>query len=274
MIDHRAPLPSHQHDYPGLPRLDEKTLHDRREFVFLLLAAVFLGSLAMLNIIGITRFLDLSFTLFGVRVPFTVPVGVLPYPITFLCTDFIAELYGRRRANQVVWAGFLVNVWVLLVLWAGGVVPGTTPEDYAPTGAFMTVRTLAFGAVFASMIAYLTAQFVDVYLFHFWKSLTRGRHLWLRNNGSTMVSQLVDTTSVILITHWVTSGGLPVDKSLPQWQGLALLIFNAYIFKFVFAAIDTIPFYILSTWFYSFLRLPPAHHGHIRREDEVRAPGA
>jgi uncharacterized integral membrane protein (TIGR00697 family) len=261
-----TPLPSAQHQYHGLPQLDERTLHDRRECVFLLLAAVFLGSLAMLNIIGITRFLDLSFTFLGVHVPFTVPVGVLPYPITFLCTDFISELYGRRRANQLVWAGFMVNIWVLLILWAGGAAPGTTAESYPPTGAFMTVRSLAFGAVTASMIAYLTAQFVDVYLFHFWKDLTHGRHLWLRNNGSTMVSQIVDTVCVILITHFFAAR-LPINPKLPEWQGLALLIFNAYVFKFVFAALDTIPFYILSLWLYRYLRVPPPTHGHLRHAE-------
>ena len=80
------------------------------------------------------------------------------------------------------------------------------PEDYA----FYRIRTLAFGAVIASMIAYLAAQFCDVYLFHFWKRLTNGRHLWLRNNGSTLISQLVDTIAVILITHYYAHA-LPID---------------------------------------------------------------
>lgn len=75
---------------------------DRREKVFLVLAGLFLGSLTMLNILGITRFVDLSFTLFGVTIPMPLAIGVLPYPLTFLCTDFLSEIYGRRRANRVV----------------------------------------------------------------------------------------------------------------------------------------------------------------------------
>ena len=70
---------------------NDSSLHERRERVFLVLAGLFLGSLAMLNILGITRFIDLSFTVLGISIPMVVAVGVLPYPITFLCTDFISE---------------------------------------------------------------------------------------------------------------------------------------------------------------------------------------
>ena len=121
------PLPSQQHRYDGLPALSESRLHERRERVFLIFAGIFLGSLAMLNILGITRFLNLAWFIEGSdewRYKIAVAVGVLPYPITFLCTDFISELYGRRRANRVVAVGFLINLWVVFVLWLGGAWPG------------------------------------------------------------------------------------------------------------------------------------------------------
>ena len=107
---------------PSRARLVEK----RREHVFLLLSGLFLGTLAMLNILGVTRFLDLSFRLplIGVEVPMLLAVGVLPYPITFLCTDFLSEFYGHRRANTVVLAGLLINLWVMFFLWLGCVLPG------------------------------------------------------------------------------------------------------------------------------------------------------
>ena len=82
----------------------------RRQRVFLVLAGLFLGTLAMLNILGISRFVDLSFSVFGLEIPMVVAVGVLPYPITFICTDLISELYGRKRATEVVWVGLLLNV--------------------------------------------------------------------------------------------------------------------------------------------------------------------
>ena len=81
------------------PEPDSSVLQARREKVFLVLSGIFLGTLAMLNILGISRFVDLSFTVFGRGIPLAVAVGVLPYPITFLCTDLISELYGKRRAS-------------------------------------------------------------------------------------------------------------------------------------------------------------------------------
>ena len=95
----------------------------RRELVFVILSGLFLGTLAILNILGISRQIDLSFQIGSVHIPFVVFVGVLPYPITFLCTDLISELYGKRRANMVVWTGLALNLWVLFFLWLGGVLP-------------------------------------------------------------------------------------------------------------------------------------------------------
>jgi len=237
--------------------LTERVLHDRREGVFLLFAGLFLGSLTMLNILGITRFLNLAFFIEGSdawKYPLAIAVGVLPYPVTFLCTDFISELYGRKRANLVVFVGLLLNVWVVVVLWVGGKWPGFDP-DFSPNGGetFYDVQALAMKAVVASMIAYLAAQLVDVQLFHFWKRLTRGRHLWLRNNASTLVSQFVDSVAVIFITF-----------GMLWWRGemllSTLLVFVAtgYVFKMMAAMLDTIPFYFGVRWLSRYLRLPPA----------------
>jgi uncharacterized integral membrane protein (TIGR00697 family) len=266
-------LPKHQHRYEGLEELPELIVHRRREGVFLLLAGLFLGTLAMLNILGITRFIKLFelkdadgdiMTLGGVPLVFAVAIGVLPYPMTFLCTDFISELYGRRRANLVVWIGLILNLWVVFILWVGGALPGFEPMENGQmvTDAagrlpiFYEVRALAFGAVTASMIAYLVAQLVDVQVFHFWKRLTRGKHLWLRNNGSTIVSQLVDTTAVILITHYY-AGALPISEDHPVIGQLLVFIATGYVFKLVMALIDTLPFMFGARWLARYLRMPP-----------------
>jgi uncharacterized integral membrane protein (TIGR00697 family) len=263
-------LPSRQVEYAGLAGLDEWTLYRRREGVFLLLAGLFVGTLAMLNILGVTRFVKLFEIDFDPSKPgataFAVAVGVLPYPVTFLCTDFISELYGRRRATLLVWIGFILNLWVVLILWLGGALPGfeaIDPETNRPAldaagrlPVFYEVRTLAFGAVGASMFAYLVAQLVDVHLFHYWKRRTKGRHLWLRNNGSTLVSQLVDTAAVILITHFFARG-LPIDRDSDLWPQLLAFMATGYIFKVAAAMIDTIPFYLGARHMARYLRLPP-----------------
>lgn len=261
------PLATEQHRYPGLSALSIPVLHARRETVFLVLAGLFLGTLAMLNILGITKFIDLSFDLLGLRVPMVVAVGVLPYPLTFLVTDFISELYGQKRANRVVWVGLLLNLWVVAILWLGAALPPTPPTDPGTGQAlrdaagrlpvFDEVKALAFGAVAASMLAYLTAQFVDVYVFHFWMRLSRGRHRWLRNNGSTLTSQLVDSSAVILITHFYARA-LPIDQGASLWPQLFTFIASSYVFKAAAALLDTIPFYMGSAWLSRYLRLPPA----------------
>lgn len=245
-------------------------LHERRERVFLVLASLFVGSLAMLNILGITRFIDLTFSIGGVQVPFAIAVGVLPYPITFLCTDFVSELYGRNRANFLVLMGFMINVWIVAILGLAGLLPGFETLDAAGRVAvdeagrlpvFFEVRALTFGAVAASMVAYLAAQFCDVYVFHFWKRLTRGRHLWLRNNGSTLVSQMVDTVAVILITHFY-AGALPIDPDLSLTRQLLFFIAAGYTFKLAAALLDTIPFYLGVRYLSKYLQLDPMReHG-------------
>ncbi len=249
----------------GLPyEYVDSELHERRERVFLILAGLFIGSMTMLNILGVSRFLDLSFEIFGLTIPLPLAVGVLPYPITFLCTDFISELYGRQRANHVVMVGLLLNAFVVTFLWIGGSLPPAPvltetglPETTAYDFAFYRIRQLTIGAVFASMIAYLAAQLCDVWLFHFWKRLTQGKHLWLRNNGSTLVSQFVDSFAVITITHF-WANGLPIDASEAIWPQLWVFIASGYVFKLVVALIDTIPFYLGTAWLCDYLKITPA----------------
>ena len=228
--------------------MDSK-LQARRDGVFLVLAGLFLGTLSMLNILGLTRFLQLGSI--G-SWPIVVAVGALPYPITFLCTDLISEIWGEQKANQVVWVGLLLNGWVLLILWLGGVLPAMDGSDES---TFRTIQQLSFGAIGASMVAYLTAQFVDVRLFHFWKRLTQGKALWLRNNGSTLVSQLVDTTAVVLISHY-GAHVLPVQPERSVLPQLLSFIASGYLFKVLAALTDTLPFIWLTGWLREWLEIP------------------
>lgn len=241
----------------------DKKFARRRELVFIILSGVFLGTLAVLNILGLSRQIDLSFSIGQWEIPFVVFVGVLPYPITFLCTDFISELYGRRRANTVVWVGLLLNIWVLFILWLGGILP-PRPElgpdglpDLADPGfSYFYIRRLTGMATAASMIAYLTAQFVDVQIFHMLKKLTKGKALWLRNNGSTLTSQMVDSVAVILIT-FSFSDAIHLQPGETVVHSLVILILSNYSFKMVAALLDTIPFYIGVKYLSRYLQLDP-----------------
>ena len=101
-----------------------QNIQERRERVFLALSAVFFAAMTMLNIIGITRFVQLG--------PLAVAIGVLPYPLTFLCTDLISELYGKSRANFVVWVGLGLNIFVMSVLFLGQYLSPVPPASQPP----------------------------------------------------------------------------------------------------------------------------------------------
>lgn len=249
------------------PNLNKDKYTRRQEIVFILLSGIFIGTLAMLNILGITRLIDLSFTILGVSVPFRVFVGILPYPITFLCTDIISEFYGRRRATYVVWTGFVLNLWVIFIMWVGGKlppVPEMNPDTMLPDPGtsdyiFYQLRQYTFSATAASMIAYLTAQFVDVHVFHYLKKKSKGKMLWLRNNGSTLTSQLVDSLAVVFITFYFTNA-IVIPDGFTIGKFLFILITSNYIFKMVAALVDTVPFYIAVNLLSKFLNTDPVNN--------------
>ena len=197
-------------------------------FLYLCLAGVFISSLVSCNLIFQKFFqIDIWIPFIGMYT-FQQSVGLLPYPVTFLVTDIISELYGQKKANQVVTAGLIASIFMVGVITISDKIPS------APFGigseTFSQVFGLSSAAVFASMMAYLFAQYIDVRIFHFWKKLTKGKHLWLRNNASTMFSQLVDTFVVLALLCYF---------SIIDWSMFSQLLLNGFLFKVFFAAIDT-----------------------------------
>jgi len=203
------------------------------EFLYLILAGIFIASLVSCNLIFQKFFTWSPFGLYT----FEISVGILPYPITFLVTDIISEVYGLKRANRAVMAGLIASIFVLGVVTVADLAPAT---DWSPVtdSQFSKVFGLTSVSVGASMAAYLLAQLIDVRLFHFWKRLTKGKHLWIRNNFSTMTSQLVDTTVVV---------GLLCSVGAIDWERFGELVFAGWLFKALVAAFDT-PVLYLSTW--------------------------
>ena len=190
---------------------------------YIILAGIFIASLVTCNLIA-NKFVtvDLGFKVF------IVSAGILPYPLTFLVTDLISELYGQRKANLIVFSGFIASMFVLLFLWLGGQF-NAIPSSIVGDDTYNMVFQNAWRIIAASMVAYLFAQFIDVKIFHFWKKLTNGKHLWLRNNGSTVASQLVDTTLVICILF------------VGVWESNQIFsaIVDGWLFKMLMAFIDT-----------------------------------
>ena len=193
--------------------------------IYLILGAVFIASLVVSNLIFQKFF---SFNFLG-WYNFEISVGILPYPITFLVTDLISEIYGKKKANQVVIAGIFASVFSLFIIMLSDAAPAT---EWSPVNdeTFHMVFGLSALAVFASMMAYLVAQFVDIRIYHFWKVKTRGRHLWLRNNFSTISSQFLDTFTVLFLL---------CSFEIIEWDLFGILLLNGFLYKLLVALLDT-----------------------------------
>ena len=205
-----------------------------RQRTFLLLSGIFIAALVVSNLIFQKFFTWSPFGLYT----FEISVGILPYPVTFLVTDIVSEIYGKRRADQVVISGLVASLFVLAVVMLADAVPAT-PWSPVSGALFHKVFGLFGPAILASMTAYLVAQFIGIRVFHFWKRLTGGRHLWLRNNGSTVFSQLVYTSLVLLLL--CATGAI-------QWSRFWGLVENGLLFKVLVALADT-PLFYASVWF-------------------------
>ena len=174
-----------------------------------------------------------------------VPAGVITYPLTFLFTDVIAELYGRKTASRVVWLGFGASLIMIILLQAGKLLPPA--PIWENQLAYESTLGMIPRIALASMIAYLISQHHDVFAFHFWRKKTKGRLLWLRNNASTMVSQLLDTGLFITIAFW---GTVPTNI-------LANMLLTQYVIKIIIAAGDTPFCYLLVALLKDRVKLPP-----------------
>ena len=208
--------------------------------IYLYLAVLFITSLVVSNLIFQKFFYWRPFeiSLLGNQL-FELSVGILPYPITFLITDLISEIYGKKKANDVVIAGIFASFFSMGIILIANWVPAmdSSPIDDA---LFNQVFALSPVAVFASMIAYLLAQLIDIRIYHFWKNLTKGKMLWLRNNFSTFSSQLVDTVLVI---------GLLSVFGILDWSLFWGLVLSGFFFKILVAIFDTPLLYLFVSLF-------------------------
>lgn len=199
--------------------------------IYLYLGALFITSLVVSNLIFQKFFFWRPFgdiMVFGAPL-FEISVGILPYPITFLITDLISEIFGKKKANQVVTAGIFASVFSMGIIFVANAVPAI-PSSPIGDDTFTEVFGLSPLGVLASMLAYLFAQYIDISIYHFWKRITKGRYLWLRNNFSTFTSQFVDTFTVV--------GLLCIFGVLP-WSMFYGLVISGFLFKIFIALLDT-----------------------------------
>ncbi|KAA3618896.1 MAG: VUT family protein [Calditrichaeota bacterium] len=197
--------------------------YPRYEYLFSIFLAIFVTFVVLTNTVGVKLF-----TVFGR----TFGVSILWYPLTFLVTDIVSEIYGAKRARYMVIMGFAMSVLLLLFSIIGIALP--VAEFYPLQDAYTSIFGPVWRLLFGSMAAYLLAQLIDVKLFHFWKRKTKGKHLWLRNNGSTMISQFIDSITVNIIFLYKNPAVFTGDF----WDVMAVAM-NVYVFKVIIAALDT-----------------------------------
>lgn len=195
----------------------------KTESNLLLLNGIFITSLIVANILA-----SKVVTIWG----FVLPAAVVAYPLTFLMTDVIGEIWGKEEANRAVRNGFICQAISLILISLAILLPVAPFADNQ--AEFQAILGQSFRVVFASMIGYLIAQCNDVFIFHKLKEKCNGKHKWLRNNVSTLLSQLLDTAVFITIAF---IGIVP---------NIFTMILSQYVVKAAYALLDTPFFYLLT----------------------------
>ena len=202
----------------------------KSEFKLTLLSAIFIAGLISANTLG-----SKITTLFGVAVS----VGIFAYPLTFLMTDAIAEVYGKKKAKQLVWAALIAQALVMVLTFVSVKLPPAS--RYHLNTEYVAVFSGSLRMIVASLIAFIASQTYDIWAFEFFKRKTKGTKLWLRNNLSTMTSQIIDTLLFMFIAFYGINDKFTVIFILQ-------LSFTYWLFKITLAAIDTPFVYLLVRW--------------------------
>ena len=162
-----------------------------------------------------------------------IDAGIIAYPLTFLISDVISEVYGRKTTTKIIWLGFLANLLMISIIYVAGILPSAT--FWNDQQSYDQILGAVPRIVIASMVAYLVSQNHDVLAFEMWKKVTGGKFLWFRNNASTVVSQGIDTTIFILIAF----------VGIYSFDDILNMIWITYLIKIFVAIIDTPLVYIL-----------------------------
>lgn len=165
---------------------------------------------------------------------FAIPAGLITYPLTFLLSDLVTEIFGARKATFMVYTALAMNLLGVLLIEFAILLPAGSREEQE---AFQAVLGLSGLRIFSSLISYLTSQIVDIQLYALIKKWTGPKFLWLRNNGSTCISQIVDTVMIDIIYLWWGLGMLMGDI-------VPIMLFS-FAYKTFFSAALTPLFYLL-----------------------------
>jgi uncharacterized integral membrane protein (TIGR00697 family) len=188
-----------------------------------LITAFFVATLLISNVASSAKILDLGFSFFGV--PMAFDAGTLIFPLSYIFGDILTEVYGYRRSRRVIWIGFFCSGLMGLAFWAASKIPGEAAwQTYAGDNAFNAILggVSTGGILIASLAAYLVGEFSNAFIMAKLKVRMEGKQLWVRTIGSTLVGELLDTSTFILIAC--------VLGVFPWAIALSLIVTN-YLFK-------------------------------------------
>ena len=198
---------------------------------FDLILAIFVTVLIVSNVASSAKIVDLGFGLFGI--PLAFDAGTILFPVSYIFGDILTEVYGYRRSRRVIWTGFFCLGLSSLVLWIVSILPGeATWQQYAGDAAYAAILggMSTGGIVLGSLAGYWSGEFSNSFTLARMKVLTRGRWLWARTIGSTLVGELVDSLVFVLIA--CAFGIFP-------WSLFVTLVLTNYLFKCAVEALMT-----------------------------------
>jgi uncharacterized integral membrane protein (TIGR00697 family) len=195
------------------------------------ITAIFVTTLVVSNIASSAKIVDLGFGLFGIRAAFD--AGTILFPLSYIFGDILTEVYGYKNSRQVIWLGFACLVLSALTFWGVKMLPGeSTWQGYAGDAAYLAILggMSSGGIVLASLAGYWSGEFSNSFTLAKMKVLTKGRWLWMRTIGSTLIGELVDSSVFVTIAI--------VCKVFPPELFLTL-VFTNYFFKVLIEAVMT-----------------------------------
>lgn len=226
----REPLPTAP---PSISTGPTAPTFDLRQRVFLVMAALQVTSLIVANMIGVKLF---SIDVAGIPVEHT--AGMLPFPLTFILTDLLNEFYGKKATRMIAWIAFGMAIFAFILVMAARALP--ILEGIPGTADDRSFETVFGGSALmnlSSIVAFLFGSLIDIAVFGFFKRLTRGKMVWLRATGSTVVSQLFDSF-VITILYFQVMQGL-TGGEVAGFDFVLRTALTGYILKFVIALLLT-----------------------------------
>ena len=185
---------------------------------FSILSTIFVATIMISNTVA-TKLFSIG--------PLIFTGGGLIFPITYIFGDVLTEVYGYARSRKIIWTGFVALLLMSLIYWIVGLLPPA--PGWPNQEAYTSVLGLVPRIVFASIIGYLAGSFANSFVMAKLKLKTKGKHLWMRTIGSTVVGEGIDTTLFVLIAFWgIISGGI-----------LILAILSGYVFKVAYEVVAT-----------------------------------